>query len=553
MSIEPYKYYPLLIKDILEYGVSRSPNKEIVYKDFRYTWKNMYERVNRLANALTELGVGEGDVIGVLDFDTHRYLELYYGVPMIGAVLHTINLRLSPEWILYTVKHAEDKVLVVRDEFLPLIESAKALLPESIKLFIVGSDKGKMPSTSLEPSYEYDSLLKNASPEYDFPMMNENTRATIMYTTGTTGLPKGVSFTHRQIVLHAFSILAGLSAYPAEVNINSRDILMPLVPFFHVHSWGVPYVAGLLGIKTVLLGRYELENPERIFEVMKREKVTFTYSVPTILHVLVSNPKAEDYKDTLSKLKIIIGGAALPRGLAEKARSLGIKVMGAYGLSETCPALTLACYKDYMLDWPENKKFNISIIAGFPFPLVKLRVVDENMNNVPRDWSTMGEIVVRAPWLTYEYLKDPEKTEGLWRGGWMHTGDIAKWDDEGYILIGGRTKFVIKSGGEWIPHLLIEDILSTHPAVSEVAIVGVPSEKWSERPIALVVPNPEYKDKLPSEEEYRDYLMKYVSEGKLAKWWLPDKYIHINEIPKTSVGKTDYNTLWNKYKSMKLP
>ena len=553
MSVDSYKYYPLLIKNILEYGVSRSPNKEIVYKDFRYTWRNMYERINRIADALAELGVGKGDVISVLDFDTNRYLELYYAVPMLGAVLHTINLRLSPEWILYTVKHAEDKVLIVRDEFLPLIESAKALLPKSIKLFIVGSDKGKMPSTSLEPIYEYESLLKNASSEYEFPVMNENTRATIMYTTGTTGLPKGVVFTHRQIVLHALSVATGLSAYPAEVNVNSRDTIMPLVPFFHVHSWGVPYVAGLLGTKIVLLGRYELEKPERILEVIKREKVTFTYSVPTILHVLVSNSKAEEYKDALSMLKIIIGGAALPRGLAEKARSLGIKVIGAYGLSETCPALTLACYKDHMLDWPENKKFDMSIIAGFPFPLVKLRVVDEDMNDVPKDWKTMGEIVVRAPWLTYEYLKDPEKTEELWRGGWMHTGDIAKWNDEGYILIGGRTKFVIKSGGEWIPHLLIEDILSTHPAVSEVAIIGVPSEKWSERPIALIAPNPEYKDKLPSEEEYREYLMKYVNEGKLAKWWLPDKYIHIDEIPKTSVGKIDYSTLWNKYKPMKLP
>ena len=552
MSIELYKYYPLQIKDILEYGVARAPDKEIVYRDFRYSWKKLYERVMRLANALENLGIAKGDVIGVMDFDTHRYLEIYYAIPMVGAILHTINLRLSPEWILYTIKHARDKILVIRDEFLPLLESAKNLLPESIKLFIISSDKEKIPSTSLEPVYEYEKLLDDASPEYEFPFLDENTRATIMYTTGTTGLPKGVSFTHRQIVLHTLAVAVS-SVFPGEVNLNSRDVIMPLVPFFHVHSWGMPYVAGFEGMKMVLLGRYELEKSERILDVIRKEKVTYTYSVPTILHAIVNNPKAEEYRDALSRLKITIGGAALPRGLAQKARSLGIKVMAGYGLSETCPVLTLAGYKDHMLEWSRDKKFDMSITTGFPIPFVKLRVVDTEMNDIPKDWSTMGEIVVRAPWLTYEYLNDPEKSRDLWRGGWMHTGDMAKWNEEEYILIGGRTKFVIKSGGEWIPNLLIEDILSTHPAILEIAVIGVPSDKWGERPVALIVPNPKYRDKLPSEEEYKKYLMKYADEGRLAKWWLPDKYIHVNELPKTSVGKIDYMTLWDKYKTMKLP
>lgn len=547
---EAYKY-PLLIKDLLEYGIQRAPDKEIVYRNvIRYTWKEFYERVKRLANALSELGIEKGDKIGVLDFDTHRYLELYFAVPMMGAILHTINLRLPPEWILHTIKHAEDKILVVRDEFLPMIEKIKGILPQSIKFFIIGSDKGEMPSTTLEPAYEYESLLKEAKPEYEFPELNENTTATLFYTTGTTGLPKGVIFTHRQIVLHTLATVIHLSAFPAEVKVDSTDVLMPMVPFFHVHSWGMPYNASLLGMKLVLLGKYE---PETIFEIMRKEGVTFSHMVPSLLHMMVYNPKAEEYRDVLSKWKVVIGGAALPKGLAKRAKELGIKAMAGYGLSETCPVLTISVYKEHMLDLDEERKIDVAIRTGFPIPLVKLRVVDEQMKDVPKDWKSMGEIIVRSPWCTSEYYKDPEKTSELWRGGWLHTGDMAKWDEEGYIQIGGRTKFVIKSGGEWIPHLLLEDLLSLHPAVSEVAVIGVPSSKWGERPVALLVLKQEYKEKPPTEEEFKEYLSKAVEQGKIAKWWIPDKFVFVETLPKTSVGKIDYMRLWKEYETMKLP
>ena len=546
---KPYTY-PLLIKHIIEYGVARQPNKEIVYRDLvRYTWREFYERVKRLAAALQSLGVEKGMKVGVLDLDTHRYLELYFAVPMIGAVLHTINLRLPPEWILYTVKHAEDDVLVVRDDFVPLVEKVKGMLPPSIKHFIIGSDKGEMPSTSLSPAHFYEDLVKEATPLKEFPEFDENTLATLFYTTGTTGLPKGVVFTHRQLVLHTLALQVQLSSFPAEVKLDSTDVLMPMVPFFHVHSWGLPYVASMLGNKVVLLGRYE---PEFIFEVMRKEKVTFSHMVPTLLHMMVSHPKAEEYRDALSRWKVVVGGAALPKGLAQRARQLGVRVMVGYGLSETCPVLTIAVLKDHMVDLSEDEKLDISLRTGYPIPLVKLRVVDDQMNDVPKDWKTMGEIVVRAPWCTMEYYKDPERTRELWRGGWMHTGDVAVWDEEGYILIAGRTKFVIKSGGEWIPPLLLEDILSTHEAVSEAAVIGVPSAKWGERPIALVVLKPEYRGKV-SEEDLRSHLEKAVEQGRIVRWWIPDKFVFVDSLPKTSVGKTDYLKLMEQYKTMQLP
>ena len=542
--------YPLLIKYLLEYGVERAPNKEIVYRDLvRYTWRGFYDRVKKLARALADLGVKPGMKVGVLDFDTHRYMELFFAVPMMGAVLHTINLRLPPKWILHTIRHAEDDVFVIRDEFVPLLEKVKGMLPPSVKWFIIGSDKGEMPSTTLEPAYEYEELLKEAKPDYEFPDFDENTWATLFYTTGTTGLPKGVWFTHRQIVLHTLSLIIHLSALPAESNLVTTDVIMPMVPFFHVHSWGIPYVAALLGMKMVLLGRYE---PELIFELMRKEGVTVSHMVPTLLHMMVYHPKAEEYRDALSRWKVIIGGAALPKGLAMRARELGIRVMAGYGLSETCPVLTIAVFKDHMLDWPEEAKLDVAIKTGFPLPLVRLRVVDEQMRDVPRDGKTIGEIVVRAPWLTQSYYKDPERSKELWRGGWLHTGDMAVWDEEGYIQITGRYKFMIKSGGEWIPPLALESILSMHEAVSEVAVIPVPSSRWGERPIALVVLKPEYKGKV-SEEDLRKHMEKAVDEGKIVKWWIPDKFVFVDSLPKTSVGKIDYLKLIEQYKTMQLP
>ena len=540
--------YQLIIKHLLEDGVNREPKKEIIYRDIvRYTWADFYERVKKLANALQELGVKKGTKVAVLDWDTHRYLELYFAVPMMGAILHTINLRLPPEHILYTAKHAEDEVLVIRDEFLPLVERVKDLLPKSLKLFIITSDTSKAVETKLEPAYDYESIVEKASPNYEFPDLDENTDATLFYTSGTTGLPKGVIFRHRDIVLHTLSVAVS-SLFPSEVRLSAQDTIMPLVPFFHVHSWGVPYIAAFLAVKFVLPGRYEWDY---ILELMRKEKVTYTYGVPTILHALVNHPKAEEYRDVFSRLKMLIGGAALPRGLALRARQLGMKVIAAYGLSETCPALTVAGYKEHMLDWPEEKRFDVTLKTGFPFPLVKIRVVNEKGEDVPRDGKTVGEVVTRAPWCTREYYKDSEKTKELWKDGWLHTEDSGVWDEDGYIQLVGRIKFVIKSGGEWISPLILEDLISTHPAVSEVAVIPVPHEKWGERPVAIIVPKAEYKEKI-TEDEMRKFMEKLAEEGNVAKWWIPDRFIFVESMAKTGTGKIDVMKLIEQYKSLKL-
>ncbi len=543
-------YYPLLIKDILEYAVFAWPNQEIVYRDIkRFSYSEFYERVKRVAGALKSLGIGFGDRVGVVDWDTYRYLELYFAVPSIGAVLHKINLRLAPEIILYTINHAEDKILIIKDEFVPIFEKVRDKLPKDIK-FILASDAAKFPleETKLQPAYDYEELINKSSP-YEFPTFDENTVATTFYTTGTTGLPKGVLFTHRQLVLHTLAA-AVTFAFPSEAMFKVTDVSLNLVPYFHAHSWGIPYIAILLGLKTLLPGRYDWDL---MLEMARKEgkPEIFSACVPTILWALVNHPKAEEYRDTFSRWKFVIGGDTLPKGLAEKARALGARVNAGYGLSESCPVLTIAFYKPYMLEWSEDKKLDVRIRTGHPAPLVKLKVCDEHGNEVPKDWKSTGEIVVRAPWLTQEYYKDPEKTKELWRGGWMHTGDIAIWNEEGYIHIVGRSKFLIKSGGEWISPVLIEEILSTHPAVLECAVVPAPHSKWGERPVALVVLRPEYSGKV-SEEEFKQYLNKAVQEGKLTKWSVPDRVLFVNSIPKTSVGKIDRLTLTQQYKEFKL-
>ncbi|MBE8539189.1 long-chain-fatty-acid--CoA ligase [Geoglobus acetivorans] len=523
--------YQLLIKHILESGVNYAPKQEIVYRDkVRYTYTEFYERVHRLASALEELGVKKGTKVAVLDWDSHRYLECYFAIPMMGAVLHTVNVRLSPEDILYTMQHADDEVVLVFKDFVPLMEKLRDKLP-NVKNYVIMTDD-TVPENTLT-DIEYEEMLKNASSDYDFPDFDENTMATLSYTTGTTGRPKGVWFTHRKLVLHTLSGSVALAAYRSPLRlVLEREVYMPLTPMFHVHAWGVPYMMFLLGHKHVYPGRYE---PEMIVKLVLSEGVTITHCVPTILQMIVDNiPEGLKFNGW----KILIGGAKLPEGLAIKAREKGIITMSAYGMSETCPALTGAFLKPHLLDLPEEEKTKISVKTGIPFPLVYIRVVDEDMTDVPADGKTMGEVVTRAPWLTDTYLKDEEKTKELWRGGWLHTGDIAVVDDEGYITIVDRLKDVVKSGGEWISTLTLENILSLHPKVKEAAVIGIPDEKWGERPLAIVVPAEGV-----SEEEIKQYLMEYVEKGTITKWAVPDRVVFMNELPKTSVGKIDKKVL----------
>ncbi len=526
------KNFQLTIGSIFPPSLWSFSNQEIVYQDRkRFTYKEFYDRVRRFSSALLSLGIKKGERIGVLDWDTHHYMESYFSIPMIGATLHTINIRYPPELIFYTMQHADDHYVIVRDEFLPMIERASQLF-DFVKGWIVYSDVTEDIKTTLDNAYNYEDLLERSEP-VELPDIDENSIATIFYTSGTTGLPKGVTFTHRKLVLHAMALAVGLSYSP--LNINEKDVFMGLVPMFHVHSWGVPYLTIMTGHKYVLPGRYDVK---KILELIKNEKVTFSHMVPSILYMILTHPEIEDYAKYLDGWKVVIGGAALPKGLAKMAEKFGIKTVGAYGMSETCPLLTASTFTEEINNLPPEEKFDYMISTGRPAVLVNLRVIDSMGKDVPWDNKTIGEIVVRAPWLTDEYYMDPEKTMDLWRGGWLHTGDLAVVDGKGFIHIVDREKDAIKSGGEFIPSLVLENIISEIPDVGEVAIVGKPDQKWGERPVAFIVPKKNIK-----KEQIMENLQKFVDAGRIQKWWIPDDIIFIDNMPKTSTNKIDKKEL----------
>ena len=533
--------YPLLIKNILKTPLQYAPDQEIVYRDqMRYTYRDLEKRIHKLANVLAEAGVKPGDTVAVMDWDSHRYLECFFAVPMMGAVLHTINIRLSPDQLLYTINHAEDDVILVFAEFVPMLEAVQDQL-ETVKKMILLSD-GDRPATNLPLAGEYEELMAAAADRYDFPDLDENTMATTFYTTGTTGLPKGVYYSHRQLVLHTYGLMSGICIYRSQLTLDSADVYMPITPMFHVHAWGVPYLCTMIGTKQVYPGRYE---PEMLLKLLIGEKVTFSHCVPTILHMLVSSPAIKNFD--LSGWKVIIGGSAMSRGLCKAALELGINVTSAYGMSETCPLLTAANMKPRMLDWDIEKQVDIRCKTGLPVPNVLLEVLDANGQPLPHDGQSAGEVVVRSPWLTQGYVKDPEKSEDLWKDGWLHTGDVGIIDAEGYLQITDRMKDVIKTGGEWISSLELEDIISRHDAVSEAAVIGVVDDKWGERPLTLVVLKPDYVGKV-SEEELKSFYMTFVDNGTIPKYGVPDRVIITDEIAKTSVGKINKKELRVQYK-----
>ncbi|GAM09753.1 long-chain-fatty-acid--CoA ligase [Geobacter sp. OR-1] len=531
----------LLIKQLIHTPIVSAPDQEIVYRgEKRYTYRELYGRICRLANLLVSLGVKAGDTVAVMDWDSNRYLECFFAVPMIGAVLHTINVRLSPEQILYTIDHAEDDLLLVNGEFLPILEQIRGRI-DTVRHYILLNDEPAVPETHLTFSGEYEELLAAAAPEFDFPDFDENSRATTFYTTGTTGMPKGVFFSHRQLVLHTLGVIAALGTPLSQGRLHREDVYMPITPMFHVHAWGLPYVATTMGIKQVYPGRY---MPDHLLELIAREKVTFSHCVPTILHMLLKSPLCN--KVDLSGWKVIIGGASMSRALCLEATKRGIDLFTGYGMSETCPILTIAHLLPEMLDQGPEAQAEIRCKTGLPLPLVDLRLVDSEMTDVPRDGMGSGEIVVRAPWLTQGYLKDHRTSEKLWEGGWLHTCDVANIDARGYVKITDRTKDVIKIGGEWISSLELEDILAHHPAVSEVAVIGMPDERWGERPLALVVPRPDNREKV-TEKALQHHMHEYADKGMISKQVVLLKVRFVDAIDKTSVGKISKVTLREKY------
>ncbi|MEB3778766.1 MAG: long-chain-fatty-acid--CoA ligase [Desulfurococcales archaeon] len=545
----PFRY-ELTIDKLLSTTLVRSPEKEIVYRDVRrYTYREFDERIRRLASGFSSLGLERGSRIGVIDWNTLHYLELMYAVPIHGSALHYINLRLAPEEILYTIRYVEDDALIVRDEFLPLVEKMADRIG-FVKHWIVVNDTGELPDSKLKPLHHIEDVVKAGDPGFKPEGLKEDMQAAIYFTSGTTGLPKAVHFKHRQIVLQAIINTLVTTAYPAPTRISSLDVIMHIPPFFHGMGWMMPYLAGLIGLKQVLPGRYDATV---MLELIKREGVTFAAGVPVFLRMLLWHPEVDKYRDALKGFKFLIDGEHPPRVLFEQARKYGIEMIEAFGMSEGV-GFTFAIPRDDMIGRPWEELVEYYNTAGIPAPFVQVKIVDAEGREVPRDFKTMGEVLIKSPGLTEGYWKDEERTKASWtEDGWFKTGDIGVWNEKGYILIVDRAKDVIKSGGEWISSLRLEDLISKHPAVAEVAVIAARSRKWSERPLAVVVLKEEYRGKV-KEEDLREYLMKeYVDKGLIPKWWVPDKFIFTDALPRTSVGKTNKRALRDKYKDIELP
>lgn len=528
--------YPLLIKQLLHMALATAPEQEIVYMEAkRYTYRTFAERIGRLANALTAQGVEAGQTVAVMDWDSHRYLECFFAVPMLGAVLQTVNIRLSPEQILYTLNHAKADVLLVNTEFFAALSTFADKL-ETVKKFIVLSDDVQLPPNPVTKATvgEYEALLAASQREFDFPDFDENACATTFYTTGTTGQPKGVYFSHRQLVMHTLAVTAGLGTAPTQGRLHRNDVYMPITPMFHVHAWGFPYVATMLGLKQVYPGRYQ---PDLLLKLIQKEKVTVSHCVPTILHMLLNAPLINEVD--LSQWKIVIGGSALPQAMALVAMQRGIDIFTGYGMSETCPILTLAHLSDAMLASPATEQAKIRSKTGLPVPLVDLRIVNGEMHDVAHDGEAQGEVVVRSPWLTQGYLGNPEASEELWAGGYLHTSDIGTMDAAGYLQVTDRIKDVIKVGGEWVSSLQLEDLIAQHPSVSEVAVIGVKDDKWGERPLALVVLKPQVdrQEEKAIAKELSRHVVKLTESGNISRYAILVHFKLVDALPRTSVGK----------------
>jgi fatty-acyl-CoA synthase len=532
--------YPLLIKQLLHTPLAQTAHQEIVYRDVRrLTYLELRDRIGRLASTLHKIGVRPGDSVGVLDWDSNRFLEAFFAIPMMGVVLQTVNVRLSPEQIAYTIDHAGSSTLLVNDEFVDLVQS---ILPQlsKVKRLIVLTDRKAPVTGKLEFAGEYEELLAAASADFDFPDFDENVQATTFYTTGTTGLPKGVYYSHRQLVLHAIAELAMFGIAPKQGRLHRDDVYMPITPMFHVHAWGFPWAATLAGVKQVYPGRYD---PALLIRLIKTEGVTFTHGVPTLLQMLLD--AAAKANVDLIGLKMVIGGSELSTALAKQAMERGVDVFAGYGMSETGPLLTVAHLKSSDLSGDPDREVELRTRAGRACPLVDMRIVDTNMKEMPRDGATSGEIVARAPWLTNGYYHSPDASEKLWAGGYLRTGDIGVITPGGDLQVIDRIKDVIKTGGEWVSSLQLEDLITRIAGVAECAVIGVKDVRWGERPLALIVRDP--KTTPVSEEDIKSQVLSYSKKGVISKFAVPQKILFVEALAKTSVGKFDKKALRAQY------
>jgi fatty-acyl-CoA synthase len=517
---------PLTMTQMIRRAEKYFPKKQVISRTAkgiqRFTYKEIGERTRRLADALQKLGVERGDKVGTLAWTHHRHLEAYFAIPCSGAVLHTINIRLSPQHITYIINHAEDQVLLIDSDILPLIERCAEHL-KTVKAFIIMTDEDELPETTLAPVYHYEKLLEEADPSYEYPDdIDENAPAGMCYTSATTGNPKGVVYSHRGIYLHSMALGMADSAAVSE-----RDIALPVVPMFHVNAWGLPFASVWFGTTLVLPGPYF--TPKLIAEMIEQEKVTITAGVPTIWLGLLKELDEGNY-DMSSLRAILCGGSAAPRGMIQAfEQKHKIPFMHAYGMTETSPLVVISTFKSYQEQLTDEEKLDIKAKQGILVPGLEMKVIGKD-GEVAWDGKEMGELTIRGPWIASEYYKD-ERTEEGFRDGWLFTGDVVTVDEEGFVKIVDRTKDLIKSGGEWISSVDLENALMAHEAVFEAAVVAVPHEQWQERPVACVVLKEGYIGKTTKEE-----LIEFLT-SQFAKWWLPDEILFLKEIPKTSVGK----------------
>jgi fatty-acyl-CoA synthase len=524
--------YPLTLQHVLWRVQRLFDRKEIVTKReegvHRYTYAELSRRVAQLAHVLSRLGVKPGDRVATLAWNNYRHLELYYAVPCTGAVLHTLNLRLFADQLAFTIKDAGDSVLFVDRTLLPLLNKVAGRIP-TVRQIVVLNDGGPLPEHQLGELLDYETLLADETADFDWPPIEERAAAGICYTSGTTGNPKGVVYSHRSQFLHAMTILQ-----KDTIGMSESDVLLPVVPMFHANSWGIPYAAGLAGTKLIFPDRF-MGDGQTLLDLAEQEGATMLAGVPTIWINLFG--VLEKSGRRLPKVHTVLcGGSAVPRGLMEGMDRVGLRILHAWGMTETSPIGSVGIVRSWI---PPEQALETRLKQGVAVPGVEIRIADlASGEELPWDGEAFGEIQCRGPWIAKGYNNDADTTR-VTDDGWFRTGDVATIDPDGYIAIVDRTKDVIKSGGEWISSVELEGAIMAHPKVLEAAVVGLPHSKWQERPVAYVVPRPEHKGKV-SAEEINEFL-----SHKDAGWWLPDEIRFIDEVPKTSTLKFDKKALRN--------